>query len=108
MVAWTHGKFEKNELGGSHITHARRGSTTRRSEPDAFERARRFLSYLPNLCMIFRKKRERRSGECGFLADRSRAPRPARSTTCEISRVVDQDSLGESFFETGKLWAVRW
>src|SRR5204862_122823 len=49
VVEWTHGKFEKNELGGSHI-HTRNGAVDdeAESEADAFERARKFLSYLPN------------------------------------------------------------
>ena len=49
VVEWTHGKFEKNELGGSHI-HTRNGAVDDEaaSEDEAFEKARRFLSYLPN------------------------------------------------------------
>src|SRR5436190_4562351 len=49
VVEWTHGKFETNELGGSHI-HTRNGAVDdeAESEADAFERARRFLSYLPS------------------------------------------------------------
>src|SRR5262247_1102465 len=49
VVAFTHGKFEKNELGGSHI-HTRNGAVDDEaaSEDEAFDKARRFLSYLPN------------------------------------------------------------
>jgi acetyl-CoA carboxylase carboxyltransferase component len=50
VVEWTHGKFEKNELGGSHI-HTRNGAVDDEaaSEDEAFERTRKFLSYLPLL-----------------------------------------------------------
>ena len=42
VVEWTHGKFEKNELGGRHI-HTRNGAVDDEaaSEADAFERARK-------------------------------------------------------------------
>ena len=38
VVEWTHGKFEKNELGGSHI-HTRNGAVDDEaaSEDEAFE-----------------------------------------------------------------------
>ncbi len=41
VVEWTHGKFEKNELGGSHI-HTRNGAVDDEaaSEDEAFEQAR--------------------------------------------------------------------
>ena len=44
VVQWTHGTFEKNELGGSHI-HTRNGAVDDEvaSEDEAFERTRRFL-----------------------------------------------------------------
>src|SRR6185503_20193834 len=49
VVARTGRQMEKNELGGSHI-HTRNGAVDDEaaSEQDAFDRARRFLSYLPS------------------------------------------------------------
>ena len=49
VVEWTHGKFDKEELGGSRI-HTRNGAVDDEaaSEDEAFAKARRFLSYLPN------------------------------------------------------------
>ena len=47
VVEWTHGKFEKNELGGSHI-HTRNGAVDDEaaSEDEAFEQ-RAPVSLLP-------------------------------------------------------------
>ncbi|MCH8078123.1 MAG: methylmalonyl-CoA carboxyltransferase, partial [SAR324 cluster bacterium] len=49
VVARIGQKLEKNELGGSHI-HTRNGAVDDEvnSEDEAFERTRRFLSYLPS------------------------------------------------------------
>jgi acetyl-CoA carboxylase carboxyltransferase component len=54
VVARTHRKYEKNELGGSHI-HTRNGAVDDEAatEDEAFERARRFLSYLPRSVLPF-------------------------------------------------------
>ena len=81
VVEWTHGKFEKNELGGSHI-HTRNGAVDDEaaSEDDAFERARRFLSYLPNSVHELSERKENKDdpGRARSLADRGGAARPAQ------------------------------
>jgi acetyl-CoA carboxylase carboxyltransferase component len=105
VVAWTHGKFEKNELGGSHI-HTRNGAVDdeAESEDDAFARARRFLSYLPNSVHELAARTE--CGDDPMRADPwlieavPRDPRKVYNMRKIIASLVDRDS----FFEIGKLW----
>ena len=105
VVEWTHGKFEKNELGGSHI-HTRNGAVDDEaaSEDDAFVRARRFLSYLPNSVHDLAAR-----GACDDDPSRSdpwlaeavpRDPRKVYAMRRIIGAVVDQGT----FFEIGRLW----
>jgi acetyl-CoA carboxylase carboxyltransferase component len=105
VVAWTHGKFEKNELGGSHI-HTRNGAVDDEaaSEDDAFEKARRFLSYLPSSVHELPARKE--SGDDPARADPwlieavPRDPRKVYNMRRIVASVFDRDS----FFETGRLW----
>ena len=105
VVEWTHGKFEKNELGGSHI-HTRNGAVDDEasSEDDAFERARRFLSYLPSSVHELALRTP-----CGddparrdpwLIEAVPRDPRKVYPMRRIVNAVVDKDS----FFEIGKLW----
>lgn len=105
VVAVTHRKFEKNELGGSHI-HTRNGAVDdeAESEDDAFARTRRFLSYLPSSVHTVAER-----SACDDPASRRdewllgavpRDPRKVYDMRRIVRAVVDR----ESFFEIGKLW----
>ena len=105
VVEWTHGKLGKNELGGSHI-HTRNGAVDdeAESEDDAFARARRFLSYLPNSVHDLSERKENKD-------DPERAdpwlieavPRDLRKVYA-MRRIVGAVADQGSFFEMGKLW----
>jgi len=105
VVEWTHGKFEKNELGGSHI-HTRNGAVDDEaaSEDEAFEKARRFLSYLPNsvhdLPERTRSEDDARRADPWLIEAVPRDPRKVYNMRRIVASVVDRDS----FFEIGKLW----
>src|SRR5258706_405431 len=105
VVEWTHGKFEKNELGGSHI-HTRNGAVDdeAQSEDEAFERTRKFLSYLPNsvheLAARAPSDDDPRRADPWLIEAVPRDPRKVYNMRKIIASVVDRDS----FFETGKLW----
>lgn len=105
VVEYTHGKFGKNELGGSQI-HTRNGAVDDEaaSEDDAFARARRFLSYLPPSVYELPPR-----GACEDDPKRSdswlieaipRDPRKVYNMRKIIAALVDHDS----FLEIGKLW----
>jgi acetyl-CoA carboxylase carboxyltransferase component len=105
VVAFTHGKFEKNELGGSHI-HTRNGAVDDEaaSEDEAFEKARRFLSYLPNSVHELPERKE--NGDDPGRADPwliEAVPRDPRKVY-NMRRIVDSVVDKDSFFETGRLW----
>ena len=105
VVEWTHGKFEKNELGGSHI-HTRNGAVDDEasSEADAFERARRFLSYLPNsvhdLAARMPCDDDPARADPWLVEAVPRDPRKVYNMRKVIAAVADRGS----FFETGKFW----
>ena len=105
VVAWTHGQYEKNALGGSDI-HAENGAVDdeAESEADAFARARRFLSYLPSSVHELPARTA-----CDDDPERSdpwlieavpRNPRRPYDMRRIIASVVDRDS----FFEIGRRW----
>ncbi|MBI1943407.1 MAG: methylmalonyl-CoA carboxyltransferase [Betaproteobacteria bacterium] len=105
VVEWTHGRFEKNELGGSHI-HTRNGAVDdeAQSEDDAFARARRFLSYLPSSVheLAARMPNEDDPGRSdAWLLEA--VPRDPRKTYA-MRRIIDAVADRGSFFETGRLW----
>ena len=105
VVQWTHGKFEKNELGGSHI-HTRNGAVDDEaaSEDDAFARARRFLSYLP-------PNVDELPPRAALTDDPNRreewlieaVPRERRKVY-KMRRIVEGVVDNDSFFEIGKGW----
>jgi acetyl-CoA carboxylase carboxyltransferase component len=105
VVEWTHGKFEKNELGGSHI-HTRNGAVDDEaaSEDEAFERTRAFLSYLPSsvheLAARVSSGDDPKRSEPWLLEAVPRDPRKPYAMRKIIGAVVDRDS----FFEIGKFW----
>ena len=105
VVEWTHGRFEKNELGGSQI-HTRNGAVDdeAESEDDAFERARRFLSYLPasvhELAARGACRDDPARAEPWLIEAVPRDPRQIYDMRRIVGAVVDLDS----FFETGRLW----
>src|SRR5512139_967898 len=105
VVEWTHGKFEKNELGGSHI-HTRNGAVDDEaaSEDDAFDRARRFLSYLPNSVHELPARAscddDPARREPWLLEAVPRDPRKVYPMRRIVEAVVDRGS----FFEIGRLW----
>ena len=102
VVEWTHGKFGKNELGGSHI-HTRNGAVDdeAESEDDAFERARRFLSYLPSSVHELPERApsddDPARRDAWLLEAVPRDPRKVYNMRSIIASVADRDS----FFETG-------
>ena len=105
VVEHTHGKFEKNELGGSHI-HTRNGAVDDEvaSEDEAFERTRRFLSYLPSsvheLAARVTCDDDPQRSEPWLIEAVPRDPRKVYNMRRIINALVDRDS----FFEMGKLW----
>jgi acetyl-CoA carboxylase carboxyltransferase component len=105
VVEWTHGKFTKNELGGSHI-HTRNGAVDDEaaSEDEAFEKTRRFLSYLPNSVHELAERKQNKDdpgrADPWLIEAVPRDPRKVYAMRKIISSVVDQDS----FFEMGRLW----
>jgi len=105
VVAWTHGDYGKNELGGSRI-HATNGAVDdeAESEVDAFGRARRFLSYLPGsvheLAPRAPSTDDPQRREAWLLDAVPRNPRQVYDMRRIIDALVDRDS----FFEMGRLW----
>ncbi len=105
VVEWTHGKFEKNELGGSHI-HTRNGAVDDEaaSEDEAFERARKFLSYLPS--SVHELPARAACDDDPARADPwllEAVPRDSRKVY-PMRRIVNAVVDRDSFFEMGKLW----
>lgn len=105
VVEHTHGKFEKNELGGSHI-HTRNGAVDDEaaSEDEAFERARRFLSYLPNSVHELPARSpcedDPARRDDWLIEAVPRNPRQVYDMRRIIGAVVDRGS----FFEMGRRW----
>jgi acetyl-CoA carboxylase carboxyltransferase component len=105
VVEHTHGKFGKNELGGSHI-HSRNGAVDDEaaSEDDAFARARRFLSYLPSSVHELASRApcgdDPRRAEPWLIEAVPRDPRKPYDMRRIAAALFDR----ESFFEIGRLW----
>jgi len=105
VVEWTHGKFEKNELGGSHI-HTRNGAVDDEaaSEDEAFAKTRQFLSYLPNSVHDLAERKaaadDPKRADPWLLEAVPRDPRKVYAMRRIIGAVFD----GDSFFEIGRLW----
>ncbi|MCH8842561.1 MAG: methylmalonyl-CoA carboxyltransferase [SAR324 cluster bacterium] len=98
-------RMEKNELGGSHI-HTRNGTVDDEadSEADAFQRTRRFLSFLPASVHELAQRGERhddpnRRDEWLIEA----VPRDRRKVY-QMRRIVEAVVDRDSFFEMGKMW----
>ncbi len=105
VVEWTHGKFGKNELGGSHV-HTRNGAVDDEagSEDEAFERARRFLSYLP--ASVHELPARQPSDDDPARADPwllEAVPRDPRKVY-PMRRIIETVADRGSFFEMGRLW----
>jgi acetyl-CoA carboxylase carboxyltransferase component len=105
VVARVEKVYEKNELGGSQI-HTRNGAVDDEadSEADAFERVRRFLSYLPAnvfelparaACWDDAKRRDE-----SLLHAVPRNPRQVYKMRPIVESIVDTGSM----FEIGRNW----
>ena len=105
VVARIGQKLEKNELGGSAI-HTRNGvcDDEVNSEEEAFERTRRFLSYLPRSVFELPPRAEEKppaSGDFEWL--RSVIPEDNRSVY-KMRPIVNALVDEESFMEIGARW----
>lgn len=105
VVARTGETLTKNELGGSDI-HTRNGAVDdeAKTEEEAFERARRFLSYLPSSVYDLPPRTECNDDpnrrEESLIEAIPRDPRKVYKMRKIIESVVDEGS----FFEIGKRW----
>ncbi|MEH6526918.1 MAG: carboxyl transferase domain-containing protein [Sneathiella sp.] len=105
VVARTGENLTKNELGGSDI-HTRNGAVDdeAKTEEEAFERARRFLSYLPSSVYDLPARTECNDDpnrrEENLIEAIPRDPRKVYKMRKIIEAVVDEGS----FFEIGKRW----
>ncbi|GAA5233243.1 methylmalonyl-CoA carboxyltransferase [Verticiella sediminum] len=105
VVARTGQELTKEELGGSGI-HARNGTIDDevQSEAEAFERARRFLSYLPNSVHELAGRTECADDpERGDEALLGAVPREARKVY-KMRPIVESVVDRESWFEMGRGW----
>ncbi|MCD0501686.1 acyl-CoA carboxylase subunit beta [Bordetella petrii] len=105
VVARVGAPIGKNELGGSHI-HTRNGvvDDEASSEAEAFDRARRFLSYLPKSVFELPARAERTDApdrrDEALISAIPRDPRKVYKIRPILQSVFDQ----ESFFEIGRHW----
>jgi acetyl-CoA carboxylase carboxyltransferase component len=105
VVARTGQVLGKNELGGAQI-HARNGVVDDEvaSEAEAFERARRFLSYLPASVHELPPRAEGvREASANQAALRSAIPENTRSVY-KIRTIVETLVDSGSFMEIGRHW----
>ncbi|MAZ04697.1 MAG: methylmalonyl-CoA carboxyltransferase [Sneathiella sp.] len=105
VVARTGEILTKNELGGSDI-HTRNGAVDdeAKSEEEAFEKVRRFLSYLPP--SVFELPERVETGDDPnrreeWLIDA--IPRDARKVY-KMRKIIEATVDKDSFFEIGKKW----
>lgn len=105
VVARTGENLTKNELGGSEI-HTRNGAVDdeAKSEEEAFEKTRKFLSYLPPSVFELAERTESNDDparrEDWLIEAIPRDPRKVYKIRKIIEALVDTDS----FFEIGKKW----
>jgi len=106
LVEWAElGSVSKEELGSSRI-HTRNGAIDDEaaSEAEAFERARRFLSYLPTnvdeLPPVVASTDDPERRDPSLVDIVPRDPRKVYKMRAIVESVVDRGS----FFEIGKLW----
>ncbi len=105
VVARAGESLSKDELGGSRI-HTRNGAVDDEvdSEEEAFERVRRFLSYLPQNVHELPPRGERNDDpgrrEEFLIEAIPRDPRKVYNMRRIVEAVVDRDS----FFEIGRRW----
>ncbi len=105
VVARTGQDLSKEELGGSKI-HTRNGVVDDEvdSEEEAFERARRFLSYLPNsVHELPPRAAHGREAKADQARLRDAIPEDARKVY-KIRAIVDTLVDEDSFFEIGRGW----
>ena len=105
VVERTGQKIGKNELGGSQI-HTRNGVVDDEalSEPDAFERVRRFLSYLPpSVYELPPRAQAHRDSAADQATLRSVIPENPRAVY-KIRGIVETLVDAGSFFEIGRHW----
>lgn len=98
-------KIGKNDLGGSQI-HTRNGVVDDEalSEPDAFERVRRFLSYLPSSVYELPPRADANRGNPADQAKlRSAIPENPRAVY-KVRSIVETLVDAGSFFEIGRYW----
>ncbi|MZR29154.1 acyl-CoA carboxylase subunit beta [Sneathiella litorea] len=105
VVARTGEVLTKNELGGSEI-HTRNGAVDDEagSEEEAFERARRFLSYLPP--SVFELPERVETGDDPNRREDwliNAIPRDSRKVY-KMRKIVEAVVDNGSFFEIGKKW----
>lgn len=97
--------YTKNELGGSQI-HARNGTVDdeAESEADAFERTRKFLSYLPRSVYELPARAESRDDPNRRVDQLINAiPRDSRKVY-KVRPIIESVVDEGSFFEIGRLW----
>lgn len=105
VVARTGQNIDKNELGGSQI-HTRNGvvDDEAQSEAEAFERARRFLSYLPSSIFELPPRAEHGRGAAeNQQALRNAIPENPRAVY-KIRTIVETLVDSGSFMEIGRNW----
>ena len=109
VVARIGQRLEKNELGGSHI-HTRNGAVDDEvnSEAEAFERARRFLSYLPSSVYGLPPRADNTGKDADDPARREEwlieaIPRNRRQVY-HIRNIVEAVVDAGSFLEIGRGW----
>jgi acetyl-CoA carboxylase carboxyltransferase component len=105
VVARIGEQLGKNELGGSHI-HAQNGAVDdeAESEQDAFERARRFLSYLPSSVYELPPRGPREDDPNRREAWLISAIPRNRKRLYDMRRIIDALVDKDSFFEMGRQW----
>ncbi|MCZ6629237.1 MAG: methylmalonyl-CoA carboxyltransferase [SAR324 cluster bacterium] len=105
VVARIGQSLEKNELGGSHI-HTRNGAVDdeAESEDDAFQRARRFLSYLPSSVYELPPRAAQEDDPQRREEWLIEAVPRNRRQVYQMRKIVEAVMDKSSFMEIGKFW----